>query len=654
MLMKLHLCLAMFMVWMCAAASAQPPAWIHYQGRLMDGTNLVHGPVELGFSLFTSAAGGTLLFEDARNADIVDGLYEARIGEFPVLGNLMQALTNANVWLQVSVDGTPLSPRERLVAVPYALHVRGMLIDEQGNVLFNSGPQTLGAGVQSAVVGGGFGNRVEADIATVAGGGNNFAGGGALGGATVSGGFMNRALGQDATVGGGVQNRALGQGATIPGGEKNEAHSDYASIGGGFGNIATNSLHTVISGGLSNRAQQSANAFVGGGRNNRITDSVFSIIGSGRDNGIESSPESTIAGGQFNRIKPVSIGATIGGGYNHTVSNANFATIAGGNNHEAIGSYAFIGGGQGNKAIGNYATIPGGQFNTADANAFAAGSRAQALHQGAFVWGDTQFGEVASTQPDQVTFRAQNGYRLLGGAIRGNDNGLALVGPVAINAPVSDDDLRVRGGGISVMLESTDTTPVFLRFRRLGDAYGANYLAVGSGGQMVFRVNDGDRMVIQTNGFIGIGTANPTNRLHVNGNVQALAFITGSDRSQKENIQPVHADAILAKVADLPMATWSFIDEPGSTHLGPMAQDFHAAFGLGQTDTGIATVDADGVALAAIQALARREAEARTRLTEMNDEVRRLQADNAHLHEMVRDMMKRLQQVETKEQKTRL
>ncbi len=37
--------------------------------------------------------------------------------------------------------------------------------------------------------------------------------------------------------------------------------------------------------------------------------------------------------------------------------------------------------------------------------------------------------------------------------------------------------------------------------------------------------------------------------------------------------------------------------------MGPMAQDFRAAFGLGVNDTSIVTVDADGVALAAIQGL---------------------------------------------------
>jgi len=53
----------------------------------------------------------------------------------------------------------------------------------------------------------------------------------------------------------------------------------------------------------------------------------------------------------------------------------------------------------------------------------------------------------------------------------------------------------------------------------------------------------------------------------------------------------------------LPISQWSFKGDPQITHLGPMAQDFHAAFGLGTDDRHIATVDADGVALAAIQGL---------------------------------------------------
>ena len=128
-------------------------------------------------------------------------------------------------------------------------------------------------------------------------------------------------------------------------------------------------------------------------------------------------------------------------------------------------------------------------------------------------------------------------------------------------------------------------------------------------------------MVILTNGFVGIGTSAPTNRLHVVGTVQATAYITASDRNLKENVQPVSPEDILRKVEALPIATWTFIEESSGTHLGPMAQDFHAAFGLGNTDSGIATVDADGVALAAIQALA---AENRQLREELDDIKQRL------------------------------
>ena len=61
---------------------------------------------------------------------------------------------------------------------------------------------------------------------------------------------------------------------------------------------------------------------------------------------------------------------------------------------------------------------------------------------------------------------------------------------------------------------------------------------------------------------------------------------------------------MLAKVAELPIQQWRFKAEDASVkHVGPMAQDFRAAFGLGEIPTAIATVDADGVALAAIQGL---------------------------------------------------
>lgn len=59
---------------------------------------------------------------------------------------------------------------------------------------------------------------------------------------------------------------------------------------------------------------------------------------------------------------------------------------------------------------------------------------------------------------------------------------------------------------------------------------------------------------------------------------------------------------VLAKVSALPVSTWNHkAQDKAIRHVGPMAQDFKAAFGVGVSDTGITTVDAEGVAPAAIQ-----------------------------------------------------
>ncbi len=81
------------------------------------------------------------------------------------------------------------------------------------------------------------------------------------------------------------------------------------------------------------------------------------------------------------------------------------------------------------------------------------------------------------------------------------------------------------------------------------------------------------------------------------------ALTQNSDVNAKQDIEAIDSGAILAKVVALPIREWSYKDAPDTRHLGPMAQDFRAAFGLGNTDTGIATLDTSGVALAAIQAL---------------------------------------------------
>lgn len=79
--------------------------------------------------------------------------------------------------------------------------------------------------------------------------------------------------------------------------------------------------------------------------------------------------------------------------------------------------------------------------------------------------------------------------------------------------------------------------------------------------------------------------------------------IPPSDRNLKEEFAPIDNGAILELVARLPISSWNFKSDPATRHIGPMAQDFYAAFDVGPDDKHIATIDADGVALAAIQGL---------------------------------------------------
>jgi len=68
-------------------------------------------------------------------------------------------------------------------------------------------------------------------------------------------------------------------------------------------------------------------------------------------------------------------------------------------------------------------------------------------------------------------------------------------------------------------------------------------------------------------------------------------------------VMPLDDAAVLAKVAALPISEWSYRSEGGVRHVGPMAQDFYAAFRVGEDDRHITSIDEDGVALAAIKAL---------------------------------------------------
>lgn len=314
----------------------------------------------------------------------------------------------------------------------------------------------------------------------------------------------------------------------------------------------------------------------------------------------------TIAGGTSNTAAGAF--SAVGGGYNNTASH--HSTIGGGYQNAATNWNGTVGGGAYNSANGRQATVPGGSFNEASGvGSFAAGSRAKANHDGAFVWADQTEADFSSTAANQFLIRASGGVGIgtttpthslvvqkrsiaepaimIGGAYAG--------GPRLQTYGLSDDPLAWMGlgtdmgGGPYEHSLCFPVGPATNGVQTIGSYDGTNY---------------SEKMRITATGNVGIGNTNPTNKLMVvDARCDGSSWINASDRNLKKGFLPVDSRDILAKAAALPITTWTYKDNPKATHVGPVAQDFRAAFGLGADDTGISTVDADGVALAAIQGL---------------------------------------------------
>jgi hypothetical protein len=112
------------------------------------------------------------------------------------------------------------------------------------------------------------------------------------------------------------------------------------------------------------------------------------------------------------------------------------------------------------------------------------------------------------------------------------------------------------------------------------------------------------------------------------GNLTISGTLTqGSDRDSKTDIVAVSPEEVLTRLSSLPIATWRYKgDDPNARHLGPMAQDFAALFGLGNDDKRIAPLDVAGVSLAAVQALHKQVNEKDAEIADLKQRLAALEA----------------------------
>ncbi|QCC50851.1 tail fiber domain-containing protein [Halapricum salinum] len=456
-----------------------------------------------------------------------------------------------------------------------------------------------------ATIGGGGSNSAERGRATVAGGGGNAArgekstiGGGfgneaTLTAATVGGGDSNRAYAQYATVGGGQNNEGSGKNATVSGGDSNLAFGEWSVVGGGQYNDVMASHATIAGGGSTDGTDATGNAVyddygtVGGGGNNQAgmddstSNAIYAVVGGGQDN-TASAARTTVGGGEANTASAQH--ATVSGGTSNSVTAAK-GTVAGGEKNQVqetqavvvggveniasgtqsvvAGGFdneiksgalqAAVGGGYFNIADGDRATIPGGRGNKATGKvSFAAGYRAQAVDDGAFVWADDQGATNFSSS-----------------------------GQVGTSDPTGANTFSARAyGGVRFATGSSKVT----------------YISSGSTG-----------------------------------------WSTSSSRAVKTNVSPFEPDAALSGVEEMDVCTWEYEDEDGEgagvTHVGPMAEDFHEAFeaDLGDSDEHINSINADGLAFAAIQGLSER-------LERKEERIDELEAENEQLRERLEEI----------------
>jgi hypothetical protein len=139
-----------------------------------------------------------------------------------------------------------------------------------------------------------------------------------------------------------------------------------------------------------------------------------------------------------------------------------------------------------------------------------------------------------------------------------------------------------------------------------------------NGNFAIDRLGDtGAEMLIRTDGSVKMGPGGTQKfAMDASGNVTIQGTLTElSDVNAKKGFQAVTSSDVLAAVADLPVSTWVRKQDPtGSRHMGPTAQDFHAAFGLGEDNRHISPYDVASVALVAAQALQAENAELKARI----------------------------------------
>jgi hypothetical protein len=383
-------------------------------------------------------------------------------------------------------------------------------------------------------------------------------------------------------------NTADQYGAGVLAGSGNMSCDTSATISGGEGNAIGGASNEFIGGGVSNIISGATNAFIGAGDTNQATQRDAAVV-AGYYN-TANGQFGTVVGGYGNALSAEQ--AFIGGGYQN--QNAGQDAMLGGGENNTLSSAAsdsVVGGGYGNSVSARYAAMAGGEYNTVSGKGayVGGGGYNTASGEGAIVDGgynDTAGGEFATIP---------GGYE------------------------------NSAGGTFSFAAGAYASAPQTGAFVWSDGSNGSTVLASSAAYQFVARASGGVKLWTNAAATVGATLAPGSG-----------TWASASDRTMKTDIAPVDDAAVLAKVAALPISRWSYRTEHGVRHVGPMAQDFYAAFKVGEDDKHITSIDEDGVALAAIKALRRENGALHARVGMQSAQIAAMQRQIRSLADAVR------------------
>lgn len=227
--------------------------------------------------------------------------------------------------------------------------------------------------------------------------------------------------------------------------------------------------------------------------------------------------------------------------------------------------------------------------------------------------------------------------------VRDASNGSTLPFRIYPGAPTSALTIEATTGDIGMgttspttnlhVVESTVGTNTLLQLTNAGNLK-LNMENSTTGGTWGLANNEtGFRVSKQGSGFVEM-------ELFDNGNMTIQGALTeNSDINAKTSITEVDNKQVLDLIEAMPIHKWEYKDARGESHIGPMAQDFYAAFGLGGTELGISTIDTAGVALVAIKALSNENNSLRQQLKTQEDRLRALEDQQVKMQTVMTSLL---------------